>query len=147
METNLGLVAGSHNNNEFIIIRQDGGFGVSSNKFLFIITIYHKYISEWYCCGLYDCRGERWKRTMVKHVNYVEKILMLMKMVRLLWLAMSVLFLFVEVVMNMNVGRDTKFVLNAKPDLSVSKVYYFSILVPTKCYESKYISWCAWHVF
>ncbi|CAI8595842.1 unnamed protein product [Vicia faba] len=27
METNLGLVAGSHNNNEFIIIRQDGDFG------------------------------------------------------------------------------------------------------------------------
>lgn len=44
METNLGLVAGSHNNNEFIIIRQDGDFGVSSNKSLFIIIISCMYI-------------------------------------------------------------------------------------------------------
>lgn len=36
METNLGLVAGSHNNNEFIIIRQDGDFAVSYNKSLII---------------------------------------------------------------------------------------------------------------
>jgi len=38
METNFGLVAGSHNKNEFIIIRQDGDYAVSNNKFSYIIS-------------------------------------------------------------------------------------------------------------
>lgn len=45
-----------------------------------------------------------------------------MQRVTPLWPAMSVPFLFVETVMSMNAGKETRSVLNARPDSSVSKV-------------------------
>ena len=127
MEASAGLVAGSHNRNELVVIRRDGELGVGLDS-LCGVWFFGEFVCKMVLIfGVLVCSQGLCSKLAGKSVRFVGMMLVSRRMETSLWLAMSVLSLFVGIATIMSAERGAKCAHSAKLGLKGSRVIYLFI--------------------
>lgn len=131
MGVNAGLVAGSHNRNELIVICRDGESAVSLLTLPTLILFIHTYTHSYALLILLmcHCRLEHCSNLVDKYAIYVEMKLVSLWMETCLWPVTSVPFPYAELATSTNAEKETNSVLSARHDSNVSRVRLLSTLL------------------